>query len=280
MKKIVFVADFFSDQVLGGGELNNDELINIIVSKEYQVTKLNSDRINDNFIDSHPDSFYIIANFVMIPPKILQKITTQCDYVIYEHDHKYLKNRNPGIFNNFIAPKEQVINLTFYRNAKAVFLQSTLHKEIVFKNTGLKNLINLGGNIWSVEALNTFKKNSLIEKNNSYAIMDSLIDHKNTSDAVAFCKIKNYDFNLIKSENYINFLEMLGKHKGLVFFPKTPETLSRIVVESRMMGMSVITNNMVGATSEKWYSFKGESLVDLMCEKREQITNKVLEFLN
>ena len=73
---------------------------------------------------------------------------------------------------------------------------------------------------------------------------------------------------------------MLGKHKGLVFFPKTPETLSRIVVESRMMGMSVITNNMVGATSEKWYSFKGESLVDLMCEKREQITNKVLEFLN
>ena len=94
MKTIIFVADFFSNQIMGGGELNNDELIDIIASKEYKVIKLNSARISDSFIDSHPDSFYIIANFVMIPPQILQKITTQCDYVIYEHDHKYLKNRN------------------------------------------------------------------------------------------------------------------------------------------------------------------------------------------
>ena len=47
-----------------------------------------------------------------------------------------------------------------------------------------------------------------------------------------------------------------------MFFPKTPETLSRVIVESRMMGMSVITNNLVGATKEDWYALKGEELID------------------
>jgi len=28
--RIIFVADFFAEQVLGGGELNNEELITIV----------------------------------------------------------------------------------------------------------------------------------------------------------------------------------------------------------------------------------------------------------
>jgi hypothetical protein len=280
MKTIVFVADYFSNQVLGGGELNNDELINILIERSNKVIKINSINLTTSFIEKYPDYFYIIANFVMMPIAVLHALTTNANYVIYEHDHKYLKNRNPGLFKNFLVPKDQLINLPFYFNAKAVFLQSNFHKEIVFKNTKLENLINLGGNIWSVDTLNIFRKNALIKKDNTYAIMDSAIKHKNTLDAITFCNIKNYNYNLIKSKNYINFLEMLGEHKGLVFFPKTPETLSRIVVESRMMGMSVITNNMVGATSEKWYDLKGDKLIDIMWKKREQIVDKVLEAFN
>ena len=66
----------------------------------------------------------------------------------------------------------------------------------------------------------------------------------------------------------------------MIFFPKTPETLSRIVVEARMMGMSVVTNNLVGATKEDWFSLKGAELIEVMKEKRESITSTVLEKLN
>ena len=61
--------------------------------------------------------------------------------------------------------------------------------------------------------------------------------------------------------------------------PKTPETLSRIVVEARIMGMSVVTNKLVGATKEDWFSLKGEELVDVMCLKREEIPNILEEIL-
>ena len=59
-----------------------------------------------------------------------------------------------------------------------------------------------------------------------------------------------------------------------------PETLSRIVVEARMMGCSVITNELVGATSEEWFKLKGEELIDLMVEKRETIASILEDLVN
>ena len=62
--------------------------------------------------------------------------------------------------------------------------------------------------------------------------------------------------------------------------PKTPETLSRVAVEARMMNVSVITNNRVGAAKEKWFKLKGSELIDEMIEKRKDITEIVLGKLN
>jgi hypothetical protein len=47
------------------------------------------------------------------------------------------------------------------------------------------------------------------------------------------------------------------------------------VVEARMMGLSVITNNLVGATKEEWFSLKGIELINVMTEKRKQIPDLV-----
>ena len=72
----------------------------------------------------------------------------------------------------------------------------------------------------------------------------------------------------------------LGSNKTLVFFPQTPETLSRIVVEARMMGMTVITNQNVGATKEPWFELKGEELIDVMRSKRAEIPQVVKDVLS
>ena len=48
-----------------------------------------------------------------------------------------------------------------------------------------------------------------------------------------------------------------------------------------MMGMKVITNNLVGATREEWFELKGSSLVDVMTRKRETIVEAIKKvFLN
>ena len=72
----------------------------------------------------------------------------------------------------------------------------------------------------------------------------------------------------------------MSKNKKLMFFPKTPETLSRICVEARMMNMSVVANKNVGASYEDWFSLKGVKLVDLMRRKKKTVTSDILEYVN
>jgi len=273
--KFVFIADFFTDQVLGGGELNNDELIKILSAWGHQIVKINSHFVTTNFIEQNKDKKFIIANFINLRRDCFEVLYDK-QYIIYEHDHKYLTTRNPGVFPDFKAPKEAIINYKFYKEAKAVLCQSSFHKGIVEKNLELENIISTGGNLWSTESLNLMREISQKGKNKACSILKSNIGHKNTFEALRFCQVKNLECELIEDKDYHNFLRKLGSNEKFIFFPKTPETLSRVVVEARMMGASVITNNLVGATKEDWFKFKGKELIKIMDSKRSEIPKKVI----
>ena len=90
-------------------------------------------------------------------------------------------------------------------------------------------------------------------------------------ETIKFCNLKKIKYKLISSDKYHTFLENLSSNEKFIFLPKTPETLSRVVVEARMLGCSVTTNRMVGATSEPWFKLKGDELIDFMIRKRSEI---------
>ena len=55
----------------------------------------------------------------------------------------------------------------------------------------------------------------------------------------------------------------MAKNKKFVFLPKTPETLSTVVVEARMLECKLSTNNLNGCTYEPWFTqYKGSELID------------------
>lgn len=277
--KIVFIADFFANQVAGGGELNNEEFINICVEKGHDVEKINSHLVTVEYLENNLDCNFVVANFVNLPQPCVDFLTKSAKYVIYEHDHKYLKNRNPAIFRNFLAPEKMIIHLSFYANAIAVLCQSNFHKGIVERNLQLENIVNLGGNLWSLESIRKMREFCLESKEDKCSILDSNVGHKNTVGAIEYCKSNNLEYELIKSSDYLDFLKQLSGNKTFVFLPKTPETLSRVAVEARMMSVSVITTNIIGATHEPWFELKGEELIDRIESMREEITEKVVDLL-
>ncbi len=69
--KIVFIADFFADQLLGGGELNNEELIKILDESSHQVTKISSHLVTPYCIETHKNAKFIVANFVNLSQESL-----------------------------------------------------------------------------------------------------------------------------------------------------------------------------------------------------------------
>jgi len=276
MNKIVFIADFFANEIAGGGELNNQELIEILRERGTHVLEVKSNKLTPEFISECSKRVkFIVANFIMLSEESKTMLKNDREYIIYEHDHKYVKGRNPANYDNFIAPKSEIINFSFYKNAKAVLCQSKFHAGIVESNLKLDNIISLGGNLWSEDSLETMLSMSKVDKKPTCAIMSSTNWHKNTGDAIKLCKAKQWDYDIIPPCGYMEFLLRLGENEKFVFLPKTPETLSRIAVEARMMGLSVITNDMVGATKEDWFSFKGAELIKIMDNKRREIPDLV-----
>ena len=143
-RKVVFVADFFVDQVVGGGELNNEELIKLLRESNFTVDKKQSHTADLHFIKENLKSFFIISNFIHLRPECRNFLSKNADYIIYEHDHKYLASRNPADYSYFHAPAAELRNYFFYKNAQKIVCQSHFHKEIIEKNLKiLKKLISV-----------------------------------------------------------------------------------------------------------------------------------------
>jgi glycosyltransferase involved in cell wall biosynthesis len=272
----VFIADFFSDQVLGGGEINNEVLIDSLLSRGHKVKKLKSSLMTEQDLKDNFESCFIISNFIQLNPALIDMLK-ELKYVIYEHDHKYLRNRNPALFVNYKAPQSEIINYDFYRNAMAVLCQSKFHCDILQKNINLDNVKNLSGNLWSEESLEVMKLLSQNQKKDRFSIMKSGIRHKNTDGAVKYCEKNAAEYELISSSDYHDFLAQLSRNNKFVFLPQTPETLSRVVVEARMLGVEVHVNNKIGAASEEWFHLKGIPLINFMRQRREDIVSSVEE---
>jgi hypothetical protein len=275
LSKVVYISDFFLNDIIGGGELNDDELILLLRQKGYEILKIKSGNVSSDFLRNNLDCFYIVSNFIFLKEKCKTMLQNKHNYIIYEHDHKYLKTRNPLNYENFKAPPEEIINTKFYSSAKAVFCQSSFHMKIIKKNLNLKNLVSVSGNLWSLNILDYIEGLSSCKKNDKISIMNSSVLHKNTTDAEFYCKYKKYDYEKISSSNYKLFLELLSKNKKFIFLPKTPETLSRIVVEAKMLNVEVITNKNIGACYEPWYSLNGAELIEEMRSCRNKIINLV-----
>lgn len=274
--KIIYISDYFANEVLGGGELNDHELLLLLESRGYEIKKMKSNLVNPSFLSNNRDGGFIISNFVNLKSECRDYLTNNCRYIIYEHDHKYLMSRNPAMYKDYLAPKNQIINVAFYNNALAVFCQSTFHKGIINKNLNLENVVSISGNLWSTESLKIMSILNRKVKKDCYSVLQSSTIHKNTRETAFYCEAKGYNYSLISSSNYKEFLSMLSHNDKFIFLPKTPETLSRVVVEARMMGVKTITNKNVGASYESWYSLSGQELIEVMENKRKQIPEMVI----
>jgi hypothetical protein len=272
MDKVVFVADYFFDEIIGGAEKYNNVLISYL-ENHFAVEKIKSANLSLERLRNNSNSFFIIANFFQLKEDVKEYISQNIKYVIIEHDHKYLINNNPVHYDNYLGNEENLQNINFYKKSLAVFCQSTLHTEILYKNTLLKNLVNLKGNIWTDEELNYLKSHIGVEKRDEYAILQTNNKNKGMSSSIHYCNENNIEYTLIPNCNYEDFIEKLSKVKALVFLPTWVESFNRVSVEARILGCRIITNNRIGCASDNFLDTSGHDLL-LKVEKQ---TKKILK---
>tara|TARA_B100000214_G_scaffold375570_1_gene362774 strand:- start:188 stop:1819 length:1632 start_codon:yes stop_codon:yes gene_type:complete len=277
---ILFISDFFlRDGVTGGAELVDDELTTLL-SKENDIDMINSYLVDIKLLESEKYDSILVSNFVNLSEQCKEFLSSNKNYFIMEHDHKYLKSRNPATYHNYEAPTDEVVNVEFYKNAKAVFCQTKMHTELLRKNIMLDNIVNLAGSLWSEEEFEVIEKYSNTEKVNENLVISSENPIKNTKFAIQYCERYDMPYSLVPAAEFETFISNLSTGKTVVFFPLTCESCCRVLVEARMLGCSVLTSNLAGATSEEWFKLSGTELINEMRENKKRILKKITDAMN
>ena len=274
---IIFISDLFINDIpFGGGEICNRELVKILKTK-YKVLEVQSQKIDQTFLNHHKDYFYILGSFYEIPEESLKRIK-DLNYIIYEHDHKYLINRNPAAFIDFVSPPENIKYQDLYINAQLVICQSKLHQDIMKKNLpNLNNIYNAGCSLWGSQLSDfevVYKKSKQNLKQKKAAIIRAAHPNKGQDISEGYCLSNNMDYDIISAQNPLDLYAKLCTYESLVFFPRTPETFSRIFLEAKLAGCKVITNNLIGALGENYnWSSRGDILSQLQISVKNLLSN-------
>ena len=279
--KIVFIADVFADEVPGGGELVNQEVINLLRADGHTVTQIKSQDVNSDFViqENSQGSKFILGNFLALKPGAVSALITS-EYIIYEHDHKYLATRDPSKFKDYVAPKSQVVNEFFYNHAKAVLCQSKGHADIVTKNLPSANVVNMSCSVWDKDFVDTVESIDVndLDRCSDTAILQSNNPTKNQMKAEFYCQKNQIAYDLINAANPSELFRKLTKYDSLVFFPSVYETFCRVVVEAKLAGCKIITNpNLLGVASEQWFSSNKEDILSKIKKAPRETVDTIIE---
>ena len=270
MKNIIYISDFFSDEVLGGAELSDKVLIDYLVEEGHNLKTVKSQKFDPTI---HKADVFIISNFVGLTE--VNKnwfFSTGVKYIIIERDQKYVRSRNTVAYPNFIAPKSEVVNETFYRRANKVYCLTNHSAELLLSHIDLTNVEPLGCTQFSQEQFDHIRNSYKEIKNNKWFI----IPGKRSNKAIQLCETQKIPFDYLKNYQWKELINVMSEYEGIVFFSHAVETCCRLVLEARMLGLKVKTDNRVGCTYEDWFrKYKGKELINFLESKNFVILDNI-----
>lgn len=276
MKNLIYISDFFEAEVLGGAEISDGVLIDYLAKEGHNIKTVKSEKFDPTI---HKADTFIISNFVGLSEQNKKwfegfpKTTGGCRYIIIERDQKYARFRNTAMHPDFIAPEHEVVNKEFYRRASKVYCLTSHSADLLLKHIDLTNVESLGCTQFSQEQFDYMRKMYKESKNGKWCVVPG----KRSNKGIQLCEIQKIDYDYLKNCQWKELMETMSEYEGLVFFSHAVETCCRLVLEARMLGLKVKTDNRVGCTYEDWFGkYKGIELIDFL-EKKVHSSLEIIE---
>jgi hypothetical protein len=265
--EVIFVADFFAEELIGGAELTSEA---IIKASPYKLFKLHSHSLTEQMLKQHRDKIWIFGNYTMVQNHILMNIMKMgIKYYFFEYDFKpcvmrstlkhELHTKKPC--DCHVQPYGK-FHATFMTGAKVLYWCSDKQKDKFYslypQFKGRTKDFTQGSTYYPETILNIRKIREKKEvgelvPENRWAILGSDSWIKGTDDAVKYCKEKKMPYVILQGLSNENFLKELAKSRGLIFFPRDIDVGSRISTECKLLGCELIVNDFVLHVTEEWF---------------------------
>jgi hypothetical protein len=258
----IFVADIFVEQYRGGAELtthaimsNNGNIANII--------KINCKNLTVQILEKYKDCYFVVCNFATLDDNVKLYMCKNIKYSIIEYDYKFCQYRSmekhktiTGDNCDCVESTKGKINSAFYGYAQRLWFMSEGQKNIFLSKlkTIKKENCEVLSSVFSDGDLDFMESIKDNEKNDKYLILSSDSWIKGTKQCIQYAKDNNLEYELVKNLPYHELLIKMSTSRGLIFLPLGFDTCPRIVIEAKLLGCDVITNENVQHRDEEWFS--------------------------
>ncbi len=260
--QVIFVADFFADQLLGGAELTLQALIDTAPCK---VHKLRCSEITIEHLKQGVEKYWIFGNYSSLNPQLIPIVAANLHYSVVECDYKFCKYRSPekhlsqeGNPCDCASTQIGVMISSFMAAADHVWWMSEKQRDayhekfpffVDYSNTVLSSVFDdkFFARIEDLRARHT-------TKNEKWLVLNHTSWIKGTEAAQALAKEKGLDFEVVGNMPYDQMLETLAKFEGLVFTPLGGDTCPRLVIEAKLLGCKLLLNENVQHANEEWFN--------------------------
>ena len=284
--QIIFVADLFVDQYVGGAELTTEALIS---KCPMPVQKILSKHVSIELLEQGHNKHWVFGNFSSLSMDLLPTIVANLGYSILEYDYKYCRYRSTE--KHYFSEKEKCncentphgnMIAAFYYGAQSLWWMSEsqqehYHQLFPFLSEKYNTVLS------SVFSDEFFVKIKLLRakykdvERNGWIVLGSNSWIKGAQQAEEWCKQNNKEYEMVWGLPHDKLLEKLALSRGFVYMPMGKDTCPRMVIEAKLLGCELHLNEDVQHKDEEWFATNDiQEIEEYLYGSRDLFWNKVM----
>ena len=260
--EIVFVADMFAEDYVGGAELTTEALIE---SSPLEVFKVRCKDVSMETLESGHQKYWIFGNFSTLNNQLIPSIVANLNYSILEYDYKFCKYRSIekhlSIEQKECDCHEQMhgkLISAFMYGSKSLWWMSEAQQKIYeerfpFLNERENTVLSSVFNDTFFVAVKMLREKYKDTERKGWLVLGSTSWIKGYQQAEQWCKDNDKEYEVLWEVPYEEVLEKMAQAEGFVYLPQGGDTCPRMVIEAKLLGCQLHINDDVQHAKEIWF---------------------------
>lgn len=262
-RQVVFVSDFFAQDLTGGAELTTEALIE---ASPFEIFKVRSQHVTMDLLEHGHGLHWIFGNWAGLDKNLIPTIIANMSYSILEYDYKLCKYRSPekhqAIENNPCDCHETdwgtLVGAFYYGSRSLWWMSEAQQRRYLDRLPDLKDRNQtvlssvFSESFW--QQLRSLREEFRDTERRGWLILGSSSWIKGTEDAVQWCEENGKQYEILQGLSPDEVLRKMSTAEGLVYLPKGGDTCPRMVIEAKLLGCQLHINENVEHATEDWFT--------------------------
>ena len=259
MAKVVFVADLFADQYMGGAELTTEALIEAC---PFEYVKINAKDVTIQTLNDHQDCFWIFGNFSQLNMQLIPSLVSNIRYAVLEYDYKFCKWRSiekheleeGSPCDCTESQLGKLVSAFYYGSDRMFWMSNEQEQRYIDRFPFLEFKGRVLSSVFSKEDLRRLEFLKSGANKGPWLVQKSESWIKGTEDAIAWCEKTEREYETFEGLTRQQLLNKMFNAKGFCFLPRGGDTCPRVVIEAKILGCELKLNKNVQHANEAWFA--------------------------